>query len=622
MMRSMYAGVTGLRNHQIRMDVIGNNIANVNTVGYKTSRVSFQDALSQTISGASAPQAARGGINPLQVGLGMQIASIDVIHSQGNLQNTGKITDVAIQGEGYFVLSDGSRQYFSRAGNFNLERDGRLVHPSNGLFVQGWMADTTGTINTNNPVEQIQLPLGQTIAPTATSEIDFGGNLDSETNGTLTYPSMNISDGNGHSATVEMRLTPIGYNQYQYTANVSNGTAVGGTGTITLDEDGMVISTGVDFTVTPAGVGATAVTIHVPELGSALGGNFVADKISNDTFQLTGFDGTVPSSFTITATDDSGAEMDLTYGIDAGVNADQYQWTLSVDPTEATIIGASTGDFYWTDAVGTWGASGENTVRSVANSLEVRVGPPETAPGVPTFSVLTKEGEFDGSFTSPDPIVTTTRVYDSQGEDHIITTTVTKTDTNTWDWASQDQAGNTIGNGVLTFNNIGELISNSGDEVTFYPNGANPITITPDFTGVTQYASISSELTSPFQNGYPMGQLQSYNINTTGVVVGVFSNGLNQSLGQIALSSFTNPAGLMKSGDTMFEESSNSGTAQIGPANQNGRGLIAPGSIEMSNVDLSQEFTEMIVTQRGFQSNSKIISTSDEMLQELVNLKR
>lgn len=215
MMRSMFAGVTGLRNHQIRMDAIGNNIANVNTVGYKASRVSFQDTLNQTLRGASAPNANRGGINALQVGLGMNLASIDVLHTQGNLQNTGKITDCAIQGDGFFILSDGQREYYTRAGNFNMERDGRLVNPSNGLIVRGWMANITGVINTNMPVTNIRIPVGQTIAPIATTQIEFGGNLAANTNVDLRYMTQSVSDAsNDHSATITYTLRPVGFNEY------------------------------------------------------------------------------------------------------------------------------------------------------------------------------------------------------------------------------------------------------------------------------------------------------------------------------------------------------------------------------------------------------------------------
>jgi flagellar hook protein FlgE len=166
--------------------------------------------------------------------------------------------------------------------------------------------------------------------------------------------------------------------------------------------------------------------------------------------------------------------------------------------------------------------------------------------------------------------------------------------------------------------------------MTFTPPGANLLSIVPNFSAIMQVAEkpltkayISpTEISSPIQDGYPAGMLQGYDIDNAGIVTGVFSNGRNLNLAQIAIANFTNPGGLTQAGDTMFEESNNSGAAQVGAAGRNGRGLVTPGAIEMSNVDLSAEFTDMIVTERGFQSNSRIITTSDEMLQELVNLKR
>ena len=199
MLRSMFAGVSGMRNHQIRMDAIGNNIANVNTVGYKSSRVTFQDTLSQTIRAATAPQRERGGMNAFQIGLGMSVASVDVLHTQGNLQMTGKTTDLAIEGDGFFILGGGAERYYTRAGMFTLERDGRLVYPSNGMLLMGWMADDEGVIDTNQPLTGITLPIGTTIAPTATREMIFTANLDASINGSLTYePSpFTVVDGLG-----------------------------------------------------------------------------------------------------------------------------------------------------------------------------------------------------------------------------------------------------------------------------------------------------------------------------------------------------------------------------------------------------------------------------------------
>ncbi|MDZ7262637.1 MAG: flagellar hook-basal body complex protein, partial [candidate division KSB1 bacterium] len=178
MMRSLYAGVSGLRNHQVRMDVIGNNIANVNTIGFKAGRVTFKEALSQTLAGASRPSGDLGGTNPMQVGLGMSIGSIDTLFVQGSLESTGQMTDLAIQGDGFFIVSDGKQRYYTRVGAFGFGADGRLVYTANGLAVQGRMADANGVIATGATIGDIVLPFGQKAPAKATTSVDFSGNLD------------------------------------------------------------------------------------------------------------------------------------------------------------------------------------------------------------------------------------------------------------------------------------------------------------------------------------------------------------------------------------------------------------------------------------------------------------
>lgn len=515
MMRSMYAGVSGLQSHQTRMDVIGNNIANVNTTGFKSSRVTFQDTLNQMLRGASASQSNRGGTNPLQVGLGVSVSSIDVIHTQGNLQTTGNTSDLAIQGNGFFVLSNGSKNYYTRAGNFTMEETGLLVNPSNGLVVQGWMADVAGNIDTNTTTENIKLPLGQTIAPSATTSIEFGGNLDSGTAGELTYSGLTMTDVDGNGVQLVFTLNPTNnFNEFTYTVSVDGGIVTNGTasGTIALNLDGSVASiTGAPFEITATG-GTNPITVTPPIVGAANGGSFTTDS------------------------------------------------------TGAT--------------------------------------------------------SFAGVFTAPEKLVTSTEIFDSLGQAHYIATTLEKVDLNTWNWTTTDQLGNVIGNGNMIYDTNGKLISSSGTTITLSPAGADNITINPDFSKVSQYASTTSEITSPYQDGYSMGTLESYSIDGSGILIGVFSNGLSQNLAQISIANFTNAAGLVKTGDSLYESSSNSGTAQIGVAGESGRGKVASGNLEMSNVDLAQEFTDMIVTQRGYQANSRIITTSDEMLEELVNLKR
>src|SRR5215470_2577546 len=179
MMRSMFAAISGLKNHQTFMDVVGNNIANVNTTGFKQSRVTFQDILSQTVRGASGPQGGRGGVNPEQVGLGVLISGIDTIQTQGTLQSTGKLTDMAIQGDGYFVMSDGKQNFFTRDGAFDLGIDGTLVNPSSGLHVMGWQADpVTGLINTAAPAANVTIPIGAGMTGKASTSVTVKGNLD------------------------------------------------------------------------------------------------------------------------------------------------------------------------------------------------------------------------------------------------------------------------------------------------------------------------------------------------------------------------------------------------------------------------------------------------------------
>src|SRR5438270_573990 len=184
MMRSMFSAISGLKNHQTFMDVVGNNIANVNTTGFKQSRVTFQDILSQTVRGASGPQGGRGGVNPEQVGLGVLISGIDTIQTQGTLQSTGKQTDMAIQGDGYFVMSDSKQNFFSRDGAFDLGTDGTLVNPSSGLHVMGWQANPlTGVIDTSVPPTNVSVPIGAGMTGKASTSLTVTGNLDSNNAG-------------------------------------------------------------------------------------------------------------------------------------------------------------------------------------------------------------------------------------------------------------------------------------------------------------------------------------------------------------------------------------------------------------------------------------------------------
>lgn len=416
MMRSLYAGVSGLRNHQTRLDVIGNNIANVNTVAFKASRVTFKEAFSQLLQGASRPPGDLGGVNPIQIGSGMNIGSVDQLFSQGTLESTGQMTDLAIQGDSFFVVSNGARRFYTRAGNFQLDADGRLISANNGYVVQGINADTAGNFSSSSRIGGIMLPFGQKSPPRATDAITVTGNLDASAEVGDTHSiGVTVYDSSGAPHNLEILFTNTAPGEWEWEATASDADPITGTGTVTFNSDG------------------TLATFTYPGGGAAL---------------------------TITPTG-SGAPFDVT--LNAG-----------------------------------------------------------------------------------------------------------------------------------TINDI--------DGLSGFSNASNAV--------------IAS------QNGYQSGDLESIAIDAFGVITGFFSNGVSHALAQIALARFNNPSGLLRNGDNMFAESANSGLAVLGFAGTSNQSTVTPGALENSNVDLSQEFTSMIVTQRGFQANARVITTSDEMLNELVNLRR
>jgi flagellar hook protein FlgE len=405
MLRSLFSGISGLRSHQTMMDVTGNNIANVNTAGFKASQTVFQDTLSQLIQGAGAPQGGAGGTNPAQVGLGVRVGGIFTNFGQGSAQMTGRSTDLMIQGDGFFVIQKDGQQLYTRAGAFNFDQLGQLVTPDGGK-VMGW-AGVDGVVDSNGPATPLTLPLGTTLPPKATDTFLIDGNL----------PSDSTS-----SAAIIRSIT-------------------------TYDAQGNAVKLDATFVQTSAA-------------------------------------GVTPQEWDVTITDADPATSDVTTTLSFGT---------------------------------------------------------------------------DGKQSSPAAPLTFTR--------------------------------------------------------------ADGTTIDITLSAITNYAGLST-VTPSGQDGSPVGSLQAFSISPDGTLVGTFSNGLRQNLGQIAMANFNNPPGLEKVGNTAFRATVNSGVAQLGVAGSGGRGALAGGSLEMSNVDLSQEFTNLIVAQRGFQANSKVITSSDEILQDLVNLKR
>lgn len=579
MLQAMFSGVSGLQAHQTRMSVIGNNIANVNTIGFKAGRASFQDQLSQTLRSASSPEGAgTGGLNFSQVGLGVTLGAIDSIQTQGNLQSTGKSTDLAIQGSGFFVVSDGKNMYYTRDGSFDLDSSGALVNTATGMKLLGYQAEANGNIDNSTPVTQdtvIRIPVGTLSDAKQTENITFSGNLDASSALNSTKVDFTGNLNQAAAATDILQTTQTVYD------------ALGNAHTISItfsNPDSAPSGTGVPS-------GATAAWD-------------VLVKVDSSTVY------------------DSTAGKSRIYFTGSG-------WEFADTSTGASLGGAIQLD----------GGTASNSAAKVPGtngasdfSVDLNLGALTNAASASTIT-----GTPDGQAGSSPYWGTSIRVFDSLGFGHLIAFRYTHVPVGTggptdatarWEWTASENgvqiaSSSDPGNSALFFDNTGRLVGGGTQTITITPvNGSvSPFTVKIDNTGLGQLAS-DSTATASSQDGYSVGTLQSFAVSAEGLVTGVFSSGLSRVLGQIAIASFSNTGGLEKLGNNLYRESANSGSAKIGVPNQGGRGKISPGFLEMSNVDLSNEFTNLIITERGFQANTRIISVVDGLLQDVINIKR
>jgi flagellar hook protein FlgE len=278
MIRALFAGVTGLRNHQVAMDVIGNNIANVNTIGYKSSRITFEEGFVQMLEKAARPQNGIGGRNPIQIGTGSAVASIDQLYGQGSIESTGNPLDLAIQGDGLFVLRQGERQVYTRAGNFRLDAEGRLVSPFSGFVLQGINADNRGSFNASSPIDDLVIQMGIKAPAQHTSEISLTGNLDSSTEiGESHAMGVTVYDSLGAKHQLQLLFTNTGPGAWSWTASCETAEVTpAGTGTITFNQDGTLASFaypggGTGLTLTPANAEAFTISINSGTTGEVDG---------------------------------------------------------------------------------------------------------------------------------------------------------------------------------------------------------------------------------------------------------------------------------------------------------------------------------------------------------------
>jgi flagellar hook protein FlgE len=671
MLRSLFSGISGLSNHLTMLDVVGSNIANINTVGYKSSRVTFRELLTQTIRGATRPvSGVFGGTNPVQIGLGSVVQSIDPTFSQGNLQNTGKITDLALEGNGFFIVSDGASRFYTRAGTFAFDGLGQLVSTGNGYTVQGVMAEDDGTIDFGRPLETIRLGNDLVTPAQATSTLVLAGNIDADADalGTITLSSAfldraevgDILTGLSNSAGVQMGVQAGDDIDVSFSVGAVNYNASYSVAATSTMNDLVAFLSGIapgdaTFTLTANGAvqvqaGPTAIdslSIRIDGRPDFTNSMFPAGTIPAGTTALS--DEMRSPAETSDLLDDlynsNGDKVSLIPGDDirvdgtvGGQNVSQilvYQAGVTQLGDLASIIQSAFGITNPTgvvvDATGRLQVNGDPGLSSEITEISISmIGAPNTP--------FTTNLNFSEVQEARDAVTwrTTATVFDSLGRDFRIAIAFTKrTGTNLWDWAVTAPSGVTVlqgGTGTVGFGPDGRLSSfdftDGNNSLLMDPgNGSEIMQVTLDpgefgaLDGLLQFEGPSTATAKDF-DGHGAGTLQGITINNAGVIVGQFTNGINRSLAQVALAEFNNPQGLQRLGNNMYGTSSNTGPESIVFVGANASGSIVPGSLEMSNVDLSTEFTQMIIAQRGFQANARVITTGNEMLSELVTLKR
>ena len=536
LLKSMNSGVSGLNAFQKKMDVIGNNIANVETIGFKSSRVTFSQLMSKNEArsgaGSNAPQLTD------QIGLGVRVGSVDRDFSQGALQSTGMNTDLAIEGDGFFVVNNNGQNYYSRAGNFSFNKDGFLVS-GDGNMIQGFMADANGNVNTGT-LENVQVDFEGTVPPKRTETVTVGGNLNSSTSTYRTLRTQSSLKVSGTSAQSSALLNDLDQTSTQFVDG----------DTITLDivlPDGTAPVTPITFNFGPTADGVT-----------------IEDMVNTFNSQLSGLN----------------------------VNVSIVDGIINV---KSTVMGETELE-----------VSGLNIAGSGSMNF-------------PVFNTI-NEGST-GSHTI------STTVFDTLGNQHSLIVRIIQEAEDSWSYEASFLDGETITSGKTGNINFldGDVIE-SNFEISYESSNGTENTITiglgdpQEGISFNQYGG-STTLKALSQDGYGQGKLMDVGISGDGKVEGVYDNGNTVSLAYLALADIQNVNGLEQVTGGLFKASSAAGEIITGFANEMGSS-VAAGFLETSNVDLAREFTEMITSQRAYQSNARVITTSDEMLVEAVNLKR
>ena len=699
MLRSLYSGITGLGANAIALDVIGNNIANANTVGYKSSRVTFSEMLNQTVSSASRPvSGGRGGVNPQQIGLGTSVGSIDSRFTQGTLETTGLTNDLALQGGGFFVLSDGSNHFYTRAGSFGLDADNYFVDPGSGMRLQGRMADADGNVVSGN-LQDLYLDPSMTVQAQASTSVRLFGNLNanSEAQGSILESSHFMAAADGTDS-----LTAL-YGQDGTAMGLADGDRIaltglvsGASGTDTISVPSFEVGTDgttvadlaawIQSTLESVpGLTAGDVSVGVNADGSLSLGNVsagstlqnlqltVPSRVSfNQNFRFTSSIGPSATGSTYDPVNERGqirAAATSTDLLTAVYNSRGQSLGLNVSPTNPTTTLSLSGSVGEHQAPShTLAVDATTTMADLLTGLQIALGISTDPVTLDDAGNITLNGEvgtdnalgqvdirevgevnptletsfgFDEVQAADDgqSFTASSTVYDSLGDVHHVQFTFTKViGSNEWNWTAEPEGDEEMvsGNyGTASFTETGQIVAfRYGDDaggLTFRPQptgqtGAEPITVAIDAgqfgrtAGLTQYASTDN--LQSMADGHTVGSLLDYEINTEGMVIGRFSNDTVRTLAQVSLARFANDQGLLRSEGNTYQVSGNSGDALYSvPGGASGT-IVVSGALEGSNVDLTQELTNMVVAQRAFQANAKVITTGDQILQDIVAMVR
>ncbi len=563
---ALSAGVTGLQAHQKMLDVAGNNLANVNTTAYKASRMNFSELLSQTIVNASAPTSTVGGTNAQQMGSGVGVGSITRDTTQGNIVNTGNPLDVAIEGEGYFVLYDGEKNVFTRGGTFGVDQNSTLVDTTTGYRVQ--RVGSAGEPDFQTPGDSnINIPYDTTMQANATATVKMAGNLSAD-------------------QSLETTQTQVITSDISYTAAADDSDAVATTKLVDLTQ----------FSGTPTASAKITVTGYTHD------GTAIADT----------------SGLAVTSSTDIDDLMD------------HIQTQLG--GSTAVTVTLSNGQIQVTDA------------QDGYSLMDIKLSFTDTGTGAD--AAMTVPGYFEITTVGGDEVKDINiPVYDAQGRKHVLTGALVRTDTdNTWDFVLTSITGNVNDMGIddrrvkgLTFSAddgayagiaaVGGTTDTTQLKVSFSHNPTGTQTISLDFgtvgkfTGLAQVAGASTAVATE-QDGYEAGKLSTVSINSEGMVVGTFSNGIRRDIASLQMALFKNAAGMEAVGKGYYVPTVNSGDATATKARTGGAGTIHGGALEKSNADVATEFVSLIEAQNGYQANARTITVANQILQTLTSLIR